>query len=60
MTANCRLLLTIPCLLSCITGLKAQEAAYDHKIIAILPFKTMSYKGPSQEISLYTISTIHL
>lgn len=47
MTANCRLLLTIACLLSCITGLKAQEAAYDHKIIAILPFKTMSYKGPS-------------
>ena len=48
MTANCRLLFTIACLLSCITGLKAQEAAYDYKIIAILPFKTMSYKGPSQ------------
>lgn len=48
MTANYRLLLTIACLLSCITGLKAQEAAYDHKIIAVLPFRAMSYKAIPQ------------
>jgi hypothetical protein len=45
MTANYRLLLTIACVLASICNLKAQEAAYDHKIIAILPFKTMSSKA---------------
>jgi hypothetical protein len=44
MTAKYRLLLTAALLLGAICNLKAQEPAYDHKIIAILPFKTQSYK----------------
>lgn len=43
MNAKHRFLLTAILLLGTL-GLKAQETAYDHKIIAILPFKTTSFK----------------
>ncbi|HEY0612573.1 MAG TPA: hypothetical protein VGD35_23015 [Chitinophaga sp.] len=43
MNTKHRFLLTAILLLGAIS-LKAQEAAYDHKIIAILPFKTTSFK----------------
>lgn len=45
MIAKYRLLLTAVLLLSAICGLKAQEVAYDHKIIAILPFRTTSHQA---------------
>jgi hypothetical protein len=44
-TTKYPLLLTAVLLLSAICGLKAQEVAYDHKIIAILPFRTTSHQA---------------
>lgn len=45
MNTKHRFLLTAALLLGALCNLKAQEPAYDHKIIAILPFRTTSHQA---------------